>query len=113
MIETPMLNDEGMRWDRVFSAAAGPLTAAVETAGMTVETVEDEERTFYFRDAGQWIDWQASQGAGALIENPESRGADAVARFREAAVRETEKHRDSEGIPMLQRARFTLAKRTK
>ena len=76
-----------------------------------MQSVEDEEHTFYFRDAGQWIEWQASQGARRLIERLESKAADAVARFREGAVRETEKYREPEGIPMFQRARFTLAKK--
>jgi O-methyltransferase/aklanonic acid methyltransferase len=92
--------------------AEGSLPAALEAADLAVQSVEDEEHTFYFRDAGQWIEWQASQGARRLIERLESKAADAVARFHDAAVRETEKYREPEGIPMSYRARFTLAKRT-
>jgi ubiquinone/menaquinone biosynthesis C-methylase UbiE len=91
--------------------AEGTLPAAVEAAGLAVQSVDDEEHTFYFRDAGQWIEWQASQGARRLTDRLESKGADAVTRFREAAVRETERYREPEGIPMFQRARFTLAKK--
>lgn len=103
----------------IFGAAARPpadpfkeegsLPRAVEAAGLKVQSAEDEEHTFHFRDGGQWIDWQASHGARKLIERLESKGADVMAGFREAAVRETEKYREPEGIPMLQRARFTLA----
>jgi ubiquinone/menaquinone biosynthesis C-methylase UbiE len=89
----------------------GSLPGAVEAADLAVQSVEDEEYTFHFRDAGQWIDWQASHGARMLIEKLESKDPNALARFREAAVRETEKYREPEGIPMFQRARFTLAKK--
>ena len=91
----------------------GSLPRALQAADLAVQSVEDEEHTFHFRDADHWIDWQSSQGARMLIERLEAKGADAVARFREGAVRETEKYREPEGIPMLQRARFTLATRTK
>lgn len=89
----------------------GSLLGAVEAADLTVQSVEDEEHTFHFRDAGQWIDWQASHGARKLTEALELKGESALGKFRQAAIHEMEKFREPEGIPMIQRARFTLARK--
>lgn len=87
----------------------GSLSRAVEAAGMKVQSVQEEEHTFHFRDGGEWVDWLGSHGSRRLIEMLEDQGADVMVRYREAAVRETEKYRTPEGIPLTTRARFTLA----
>jgi hypothetical protein len=50
-----------------------------------------------------------SHGSRKLFDALKAKGGDVMAGFREAAVRETEKYRDSEGIPLTRRARFTIA----
>lgn len=87
----------------------GSLSKAVEAAGLAVRSVEEEAHTFHFRDVGQWVAWQASHGGRRVTEMLAAKGPDAVAGYREAAVRETDKYREAEGIPMLRRTRFTLA----
>jgi SAM-dependent methyltransferase len=86
----------------------GSLARAVEAAGLKVQSVEEEEHTFHFRDAGHWLEWMGSHGSRKLFDALEAKGGDVMAGFREAAGRETEKYRDSEGIPLTRRARFTM-----
>lgn len=91
----------------------GSLPRAVEATGLQVQSVQDEEHTFHFRDGGEWIDWLGTHGSRRLIEMLEGQGADAMVRYREAAVRETEKYREADGIPLTRRARFTLATKSR
>ena len=87
----------------------GSLPGAVVATGLKVQSIQEEEHTFHFRDGGEWVKWLGSHGARRLIEMLEAQGADVMLRYREAAVRETEKYRDAAGIPLTRRARFTLA----
>ncbi len=91
----------------------GSLPRAVEATGLKVQSVQDEEHTFHFRDGGEWVDWLGTHGSRRLIEMLEGQGADAMVRYREAAVRETEKYREADGIPLTRRARFTLATKSR
>ena len=87
----------------------GSLPRAVEAAGLKVQSIQEEEHTFHFRDGDAWVDWLGSHGSRRFIEMLEGQGADVMVGFRSAAVRETEKYRETEGIPLTRRARFTLA----
>lgn len=87
----------------------GSLPRVVEAAALKVRSIQEEEHTFHLRDGGEWVDWLGSHGARKFIERLEGQGADVMAGFHEAADRETEKYRDTEGVPLTRRARFTLA----
>ncbi|HEV1996881.1 MAG TPA: class I SAM-dependent methyltransferase [Candidatus Dormibacteraeota bacterium] len=88
----------------------GSLQRALGVAGLSVSTIDESDTTLYFRDLDHWIEWMRSHGGLVLID-PLEQTEGAMARFNEAAGRETSKFREEAGIPLLQRARYTVAVR--
>jgi ubiquinone/menaquinone biosynthesis C-methylase UbiE len=88
----------------------GSLSGLLAASGFTDVKEEDEEHVFHFRDVDQWLQWQASHGGRAYVDKIAQRDPAVMAEFRQGVERETRALRDSEGLPLVQRARYTLAR---
>lgn len=82
--------------------------AAFTATGFAPVWTEQHEATLYFRDAGDWWDWEWSQGSRFWVEAMSPEGLE---RFEREAREHLTAMQTPDGIPMLDGARFVFGQK--